>query len=171
MSAVHSFVPVARSDARILILGSMPGVASLTAGQYYAHGHNAFWPIMGALFGFDAAMPYGQRVEALQAARVAVWDVLKSCVRQGSLDTAIDRESEVANDFPAFLREHPEITHLFFNGAAAEAAFRRHVHHLLAPSALTMARLPSSSPANASFSFERKLAAWQSAISPLLAKR
>jgi len=171
MSSVRSFAPVARSDARILILGSMPGVASLTAGQYYAHGRNAFWPFMSALFGFDAASPYGQRVEALQVARVAVWDVLQSCVRQGSLDTAIDRESEVANDFPAFFREHPEITHLFFNGAAAEAAFRRHVLPLLAPGSLTMARLPSSSPANASFSFERKLAAWQSAIGPLLAKR
>lgn len=172
MSAVRSFAPVAQRDARILILGSMPGVASLTAGEYYAHGRNAFWPIMGALFGFDAAMPYPQRVEALQAARVAVWDVLQSCVRQGSLDTAIDRASEVANDFPAFFREHPGITQIFFNGGAAEAAFRRHVLPLSsyapASSRLTLARLPSSSPANAAFSFERKLATWQAAIVPLI---
>lgn len=163
MTEVRSFVPIARADARVLVLGSMPGVASLSANAYYAHGRNAFWPIMGALFGFDPALPYAQRVAALLAARVAVWDVLQSCTRAGSLDAAIERDSEVANDFPGFLRRHPEITGVFFNGGAAEAAFRRHVLPLpaLQGRPLPMIRLPSTSPANASFSFERKLAAWQ----------
>ena len=163
MTEVRSFAPIARADARVLVLGSMPGVASLSANAYYAHGRNAFWPIMGALFGFGPALPYAQRVAALLAARVAVWDVLQSCTRAGSLDAAIERDSEVANDFPGFLRRHPEITGVFFNGGAAEAAFRRHVLPLpaLQGRPLPMIRLPSTSPANASFSFERKLAAWQ----------
>ncbi|MDQ5917613.1 MAG: hypothetical protein QG660_724 [Pseudomonadota bacterium] len=164
MSEVCSFLPVAQADARVLVLGSMPGVASLSAGQYYAHRRNAFWPIMGALLGFDPAAPYVQRLAALQAAHIAVWDVLQSCSRTGSLDASIARASEVANDFPRFFRQHPHIAHVFFNGTAAEAAFRRHVLPQLAQSGLAMTRLPSTSPANASFSFDRKLAEWRSAF-------
>ncbi|MFA7291342.1 MAG: DNA-deoxyinosine glycosylase [Rhodocyclaceae bacterium] len=171
MTEVCSFAPISRADARVLVLGSMPGVASLAAGQYYAHGRNSFWPIMGTLFGFDPALPYLRRVSALQAARVAVWDVLQSCTRPGSLDSAIERNSEVANDFPAFFCRHPEIADVFFNGGAAEAAFRRHVLPALQGRSLMMTRLPSTSPANASFSFERKLVAWQSLLLPLSSSR
>jgi TDG/mug DNA glycosylase family protein len=167
VSEVCSFPPIARADARVLVLGSMPGVASLSAGQYYAHRRNAFWPIMGALLGFDPAAPYAQRLAALQAAHIAVWDVLQSCTRPGSLDTSIARESEVANDFPRFFRQHPQVEHVFFNGTAAEAAFRRHVLPLLSQGWPAMTRLPSTSPANASFSFERKLAAWRELLLPL----
>jgi hypoxanthine-DNA glycosylase len=164
MSEVCSFAPLARGDARVLVLGSMPGVASLSAGQYYAHRRNAFWPIMGALLGFDPAAPYAQRLAALQAAHIAVWDVLQSCRRPGSLDARIERASEVANDFPGLFRQHPGIGHVFFNGTAAEAAFRRHVLPQLARGTLAMTRLPSTSPANASISFERKLAAWRALL-------
>jgi hypoxanthine-DNA glycosylase len=174
MTEVCSFAPISRADARVLVLGSMPGVASLVAGQYYAHGRNSFWPIMASLLGFDPALPYIKRVSALQVARVAVWDVLQSCTRPGSLDSAIERNSEVANDFPAFFCRHPEIADVFFNGGAAEAAFRRHVLPALPAlqgRSLMMMRLPSTSPANASFSFERKLAAWQSLLLPLSPSR
>jgi hypoxanthine-DNA glycosylase len=164
VSDVCSFAPLARGDARVLVLGSMPGVASLSAGQYYAHRRNAFWPIMGALLGFDPAAPYAQRLAALQAAHIAVWDVLQSCRRPGSLDARIERASEVANDFPGLFRQHPGIGHVFFNGTAAEAAFRRHVLPQLARGTLAMTRLPSTSPANASISFERKLAAWRALL-------
>jgi TDG/mug DNA glycosylase family protein len=158
---VRSFAPIAGRGARVLILGSMPGVASLKAGQYYAHPQNSFWPILGALLGFDPAAPYPRRTRALGAAQIAVWDVLHSCVREGSLDTRI--EEEVANDFPAFFRRHRSITHVFFNGAKAEASYRRHV---LAGLGLPLRyrRLPSTSPAHASMTTARKLAAWRAIL-------
>ena len=149
----------------MLILGSMPGVASLAAGQYYAHARNAFWPLLAGLLGFDAGLPYAQRVAALRQARLAVWDVLQSCVREGSLDADIARDSEVANDFPAFFRAHRQIGHVFFNGAAAESAFRRHALPTL-PENLRRAcssRLPSTSPANAAF---RSSVNWRSGAPP-----
>ncbi len=163
MSYVQSFAPLAPAGARLLILGSMPGAASLAAGQYYAHPRNAFWPILGALCHFPADAPYAARVAALQAAGVAVWDVLQSCVRPGSLDTAIERSSEVANDIVGLLARHPGIRRIGFNGGTAEAAFRRHVP-AAAVAGLQLLRLPSTSPANASWSFERKLAAWSAAF-------
>ena len=160
---VYSFAPIAGRNARVLILGSMPGRASLAAGQYYAHRQNAFWRIASELFGFDAGAPYAARVKALKSARVAVWDVLHSCVRQGSLDTMIEDDSEIANDFRAFFRTHRGITHVFFNGAKAEASFRRHVLPGMALR-LHYRRLPSSSPANASVPWRRKLAAWRALL-------
>lgn len=139
----------------------MPGAESLARGRYYAHRHNSFWPIMAALLDFDPAAPYEARVRALRARRVAVWDVLQSCVREGSLDARI--EAEVANDFAAFFGAHPAVTHVFFNGAKAEACFRRHVgpEH---GRPLHYARLPSTSPAHASLSVARKLASWRAIL-------
>ena len=158
---VRSFAPIAGRGAQILILGSMPGVASLKARQYYAHPQNSFWPIMGELLGFDPSSPYGRRERALRTAQIAVWDVLRSCVREGSLDTMIGEE--IANDFDAFFRTHRGITHVFFNGAKAEASFRRHVLPEM-KAGLRYTRLPSTSPAHASLPFRRKLAAWRAIL-------
>lgn len=158
---LRSFPPIAGRGARVLILGSMPGAASLAASRYYAHPRNAFWPVMGQLLGFDPAAPYAKRVAALKAARIAVWDVLHSCVREGSLDTSI--EDEIANDFAAFFRGHPRITHVFFNGAKAETSWRRHVSGEIGHG-LRFARLPSTSPAHASLTPKRKLAAWRAIL-------
>jgi hypoxanthine-DNA glycosylase len=164
MHAVRCFPPIARRDARVLILGSMPGAASLAAGQYYAHPRNAFWPILGDLLGFDPAAPYRKRVQALKNARIAVWDVLHGCVRAGSLDSAIERDSEIANDFATFFRRHPRIAHVFFNGARAEQAFRRHALPGLGAAGLRFARLPSTSPAHAARSLPQKRAAWRAGL-------
>ena len=160
---VRSFAPIAGRNARILILGSMPGRASLEAGQYYAHRHNAFWRIASELLQFDPGAPYRERARALRSARIAVWDVLHSCVRPGSMDAMIDRDSETANDFRRFFRTHRGITHVFFNGAKAEASFRRHVlPGIDVP--LRYKRLPSTSPANASVPWRQKLAAWRAIL-------
>lgn len=160
----RSFPPIADAAARVLILGSMPGVASLEAGQYYAHPRNAFWPIMGELFGADPELPYGERCDRLRRAGVAVWDVLKSCRREGSLDAAIEASSERPNDFAGFFANHPELWLVAFNGQKAEAAFRKHVLPKLGDvvaSRLAFARLPSTSPAHAGRSYDEKLAQWR----------
>lgn len=164
MPAVRSFPPIAAPDARRLILGSMPGVASLAAGEYYAHPRNAFWPILAELCGFDVGLSYDRRCERLRAAGVAVWDVLQSCRREGSLDMAIESDSEQPNDFRSFFADHPNVELVLFNGQKAETAFRRHVEgELSGPmvARLTLARLPSTSPAHAGRSLEEKLGAWR----------
>lgn len=166
MTPVCCFPPVADEHARVLILGSMPGIASLNAQQYYAHKRNAFWPIIGELTGVDPAAPYEVRIAALKAAGIALWDVLARCNRRGSLDSAIDAKSLTPNDFAEFFKSHPNITQVFFNGALAEKCYRDRV-----PDAqqLPCQRLPSTSPAHASLSFEQKLDAWRCAIAPMLA--
>ena len=161
---IRSFAPIAGRGARVLILGSMPGKKSLAARQYYAHKQNAFWCIIRDLLDLDPASPYAERVRALERAGIAVWDVLHSCVRQGSLDTGIELDSERANDFPAFFRAHRKITHVFFNCAKAEASFKRHVHRKMDVDSLVLVRLPSTSPAHASVSYARKLKAWQAIL-------
>lgn len=172
MAQVRSFPPIADADARILILGSMPGRASLMAGQYYAHAQNLFWRILGEITGAAPDLPYGMRAQALTRNGIALWDVLESCVRAGSLDSAIDDATISANDFVAFYRDHPGIAQVFFNGAKAEACYRRHVRPLLAegfgPQRHT--RLPSTSPANAAMSRAHKRAVWKRALSRALAR-
>ena len=153
------FPPVVASGARLLILGSMPGAASLRAAEYYAHPRNAFWPIMGDLVGAGPGLAYPDRLEALTTAGIALWDVLESCARDGSLDSAI--RDERANDFGSFLSLHTGISRLYFNGAKAEQAFTRHVRPNLWTGGPTLRRLPSTSPANARMSDQRKLQAWR----------
>ena len=160
MVTIRSFPPVAAPDARRLILGSMPGEASLSAGQYYAHPRNAFWRIMGDLLGAGPALPYPARLARLAAAGIALWDVVADCERRGSLDAAIVRESVQANDFRHFFAEHPGIEQVFFNGTAAENLFRRHVLPRLDRVPRELRRLPSTSPAHAARGYAEKLAAW-----------
>ena len=163
MAQARSFPPLARSDARVLILGSMPGEESLRRREYYAYPHNQFWPIMGALFGAGRELPYEDRVRALTRRGIALWDVLKSCERVGSLDGSIVPESERPNALPRFLREHPRIRAVFFNGGKAHSAFARHVMPRLGALAesLRFVRLPSTSPAHAGMPRSAKLAAWR----------
>lgn len=170
ISAVCSFPPIENRAARVLVLGSMPGAASLLAGRYYAHRHNAFWPVMGELFGAGPAVSYEKRILILRRAGLALWDVLGSCVREGSLDSDIDEASIVPNDFHAFFETHSRVRHVFFNGAKAENCFRRYVLPGLGERSLHFTRLPSTSPAHASLSLPQKFKAWR-AVADALAQK
>jgi TDG/mug DNA glycosylase family protein len=165
MSQIHSFPPIVSGMPRVLILGTMPGKVSLRERQYYAHPQNAFWRIVGGILGFDPASPYDARIAAVQSAGVAVWDVLKSCIRESSLDSAIDASSVLPNDFAAFFAAHPQIRRICFNGAKAEALYTKHVlPRLPANPDVHYLRLPSTSPANASWPLSEKLRAWQAIV-------
>jgi TDG/mug DNA glycosylase family protein len=165
MSQVYSFLPIASGSARVLILGTMPGKVSLRERQYYAHPQNGFWRIMGEMLGFDPASPYDARVALVRSAGIAVWDVLKSCIRASSLDSAIDASSAVPNDFATFLTEHQHIQLICFNGATAEALFMKHVRHRLETQLdMEYVRLPSTSPANATLPFAEKARAWKAIV-------
>lgn len=160
---VHSFAPVAAADARVLVLGSMPGLKSLQVGQYYAHPRNLFWAFMGELVGADPALPYPERCNRLTDSGIAVWDVLSLCERPGSLDSAIRDDTAQANDFAEFFARHPRIGLVLFNGAKAESSFARLAASALPPGVDTR-RLPSTSPANASQRPRDKLEQWRSGL-------
>jgi hypoxanthine-DNA glycosylase len=155
---LKSFPPVARADAELLILGSMPGEESLRKAQYYAFPQNAFWRIAGALFGFDPALPYPRRLTALKKAHVALWDVVGTCRREGSLDSSI--KDAIPNDLPSLLSRCPRLKLAACNGGASYAALRRFFPDFPLP----VVRLPSTSPAAARLSFERKLELWRDAL-------
>lgn len=166
MSLIQGFPPVAGVGARLLILGSMPGKASLQADQYYAHPRNAFWRIMGDLLGAGPDLPYPQRLDKLTAAGVALWDVIAACERKSSLDADIVGATVCPNDFSAFFAVHRNIDCIFFNGGAAEASFRRLVLPGLNGPQRRLRRLPSTSPAHAASTYADKLAAWSAIVAP-----
>ena len=145
-------------DARLLVLGSFPGVASLQAQQYYGHPRNQFWPLLGAIWQIDLqALAYPQRLELLRERGLGLWDVYRRCRRAGSLDAAI-RDAEF-NDLAGLLHRAPGLRAIAHNGGESARA-QRHTASL----GLPVFRLPSSSPANASWSFERKRLAWLAAL-------
>jgi double-stranded uracil-DNA glycosylase len=157
------FPPILGAKPRFLILGSLPSQASLAATHYYAHPRNAFWPVMGAIFGFDAGLPYEARVEALKAARVAVWDVCAAAHRPGSLDSDIAPETVTTNDFAALFAAHPTLEAVLLNGATAADLFRKRVVPTL-KKCPELRRLPSTSPAHAGMNFDDKRARWAAAL-------
>jgi hypoxanthine-DNA glycosylase len=161
----EGFPPIAGSDARILILGSLPGQRSIAQQQYYAHPQNVFWRIMEELFGINGG--YVDRCEQLVKNRIALWDVLQSSLRPGSMDANIRLDSARANDFETFLSAHPEIRLIAFNGRKAEALFGKFAAGRVACESIHRASLPSTSPAYAAMPFSRKLARWRQAISPI----
>jgi hypoxanthine-DNA glycosylase len=166
----RGFPPIAATDARVLVLGSLPGQASLAAQQYYAQPQNAFWRIMGVLFEAGPELDYEERAARLRARGVALWDVCKAAVRAGSLDAAIELDSVVPNDFHGFFASHPRIGHVFTNGGTATRLYRRLVLPGL-PAALRelpLHALPSTSPAYASLRPAQKLERWR-AIADALA--
>ena len=152
--------PIVDDRARILILGNMPSVMSLAAQQYYGNPRNGFWRITGDIFGFESSSTYPERAAALRGSGVAVWDVLRLCRREGSLDSAIELDSMVANDFGLFFDAHPAIDRVFFNGAAAE---RNYIRLAGVDRPLRYRRLPSTSPAQ-TMRYADKLRAWREAL-------
>ncbi len=159
MKLSQGFAPVARQDARILILGSMPGIASLNASQYYAFPRNVFWNIMGELFTAKPELDYPTRLEKLMDNHIALWDVIGTCHRPGSLDSAISNDGLVTNDFNSFFEQHQQITHVYFNGQKAGDLFRKKVMPSLNDD-YDYTVLPSTSPANAAKNYAVKFAAW-----------
>ena len=146
----------------MLILGSMPGVDSLQKQQYYAHPRNAFWPILSEIFDVRWHADYAVRVQQLQQLPIILWDTLKSCRREGSLDSAISKERLLANDFAGLLERYRSVQLIAFNGAAAEKYFRQLVDGRLGPEiVLDRVRLPSTSPAHASMGLQQKLDEWR----------
>lgn len=169
LDRVEGFPPIERGDARILILGSAPSVESLRQQQYYAHPRNSFWPILTTLLRGEALdLPYPERAELLLQHQIALWDVMRSCERPGSLDSAITPQSIQPNDFTRFFIEHPRIEAIFFNGGKAETVYRRQVLPTLSEihSALPSHRLPSTSPAMAILNREQKLEQWRAVVTP-----
>jgi len=161
---LSGLAPVARPDAKVLILGSMPGQASLDAQQYYGHPRNQFWPLMQQLFAVDASLPYPQRLLALQNAGVALWDVIGVCQRQGSLDSAIRPSSVQLNDIAFLLTELPQLRAIWLNGGTAAKSWQQlQKSAVTMPETLQLWSLPSSSPAYAARSFSDKLLQWQEA--------
>ncbi len=150
-----SFPPVENKNAKILILGTMPGKTSLEKGEYYAYKYNVFWKILFGLFKENISKDYETKKKMLTNNNIALWDVLKYCYRKGSADA--DIKDEIPNDFAIFYKSHPHIKHVFFNGTAAMKYYKRHVGF---SEKLSYKVLPSTSPANARMSFEEKLKKW-----------
>jgi len=134
----------------------MPGAQSLALNEYYGNRRNHFWQLLFTLCNEPYTTDYEAKKNLLLKNHIALWDVLQACEREGSLDSAILKV--VPNDFADFLKAHPQLTHIFFNGQQAAKFFKKYV---AIESHYTLINLPSTSPANAGFSYGRKLAAWR----------
>ncbi len=166
-SHVESFPPQVARGCRVLVLGTAPSVRSLAMRQSYAHAQNLFWPLMGEMFDAGPELDYAARIRRLQDHGIGIWDVLASCERSGSLDSAIIRASEVPNDIAGLLAEQPSIVAIALNGGHAQRAFKRLVLPGIDParrSMLSLVELPSTSPANASMTRQHKRERWRALL-------
>lgn len=152
----QSFAPILPSNPKILLLGSLPGDLSLAKNQYYAHPQNRFWKILFSLFQEEYSTDYQQRVSLLEEKQIALWDVCSSAIRPGSMDTAITEV--IPNPIDQLLVENPSIQTVLFNGQKAQKLFEKHFEK---QQNINYHSLPSSSPANAQFSLDKLLLAWQ----------
>ena len=162
----RSFPPLLGQNAGILILGSMPGIASLKAQQYYAHPRNVFWKIIEALYADKPTVNYLEKTQLISEIGIALWDVLECCEREGSLDSNIKSATEIPNDIVGLLNAEPSIKRICFNGQKAFVSFKK---HFLLTGEIDSARIdlvpmPSTSPAHASLSYEKKLVQWREGL-------
>lgn len=162
------FDPIAAPHATVLILGSLPSRQSLQKREYYGNPRNAFWHVMGELFAAGPDLPYAARAEKLRGHGIAVWDVLRSSARSGSMDAAIDPTTATPNDFGTFFDEHPMLELLCFNGKKAAELYER----LVVPQGISTIEniefrtMPSTSPAYASMSIDEKICHWAAVRRP-----
>ncbi|MBN1432124.1 MAG: DNA-deoxyinosine glycosylase [Methanomicrobiaceae archaeon] len=155
--------PLAGKDPTILVLGSFPSIISLEKGEYYANPRNSFWRIMDVLFGVDSNLPYERRVEILLERGIVLWDVISVCSREGSSDSSI--RDAVPNDITGFIRQNPTIKCIVLNGAAGAGMwFKRICGELPDYPGIAVLTLLSTSPANASYSFDEKVSRWRSIV-------
>ncbi|MEM1261236.1 MAG: DNA-deoxyinosine glycosylase [Pseudomonadota bacterium] len=163
----HGFAAVSGPEPRVLILGSLPGTASIAAQRYYAHPRNAFWPIVGTILGIPTDAPYDERVRCLTAAHIALWDVVRAAVRPGSLDSAIRAETVEPNPISPWLAARPTVQAVLLNGGKAATLFERHVIRGTSPP-FAIEQVPSTSPAYAAMSAADKQSHWQAALARYL---
>ena len=166
MRPSQSFAPITAPSAVILILGSLPGTRSLAEQQYYAQPRNAFWKIMGALFDAGPELPYAERTGRLTQNAIALWDVVASAERPGSLDSAIVPSSVVVNNFRGLFETHAGIELVCFNGVKSAELYERQVLPTLEDDFghIRYERLPSTSPAHAAMRYEEKLERWSTVL-------
>ena len=164
---LKGLLPIIGEEPKILILGSMPSVASLKKQQYYGHPRNAFWKLMAQLNGFEWRDDYAHNVAEVICRGIAIWDVIGECERPGSLDSAIVKGSERVNPIPQLLHRYPDIQRIALNGGTAAGLFKRHCLPVLQAEKYRILNLPSTSPANARISFEEKCRRWQPLMIPL----
>ena len=162
MELKKGFPPIAVETATVLILGSMPGEESLKKNEYYGNPRNSFWKIMASLFGFDLSVNYEERTRILLENKIALWDVMRSCERKGSLDSYINNGTIIENDFAFFFKNYPNIRNVYFNGAKAEREYFKRVLPRLPKSKrhINYDRLPSTSPAMTQLSIKAKIIEW-----------
>jgi len=155
MNRINSFPPIADEHSKILILGSVPGAKSLEMQQYYAHPQNQFWKIMFHLFDEAFSSDYQRKIELLKQNKIALWDVIESCERKGSLDTEI--KNEIDNNIPQLIENHPNIKTIFCNG---QKSYKNLVKILGKDFRIPSVVLPSTSPLH-TIKFEEKLESWK----------
>ena len=166
-SLIKCLAPIETQDSNVLILGSMPSITSIKNRQYYAHPQNQFWQIIQKIIGVTAKLNYSNKIKMLNQAKIALWDMLASCIRPGSADSKIT--NGISNDINNFLQTHPDISKICLNGITAANYFRIYQNNNLnsifpKKRNLQICKLPSTSPANARISFNQKYQIWRSAL-------
>jgi len=158
-----NFLAASSSQARILLLGTMPGAASLYQNQYYGHPQNKFWKFMELIFGISRSLPYTQRTKLLTQKGIVLWDVIHQCSRKGSLDSAIKDDSIKLNNFPYLFQQYPQLEAIFFNGQNAANYYKKLVLPNINQNYSDLPRLilPSTSPANARTPWQDQLEKWK----------
>lgn len=156
LSEITSFAPVVDQNSHLLILGSMPGVESLNKSEYYGNPRNQFWKIIYQIFETELQSTYHQKLQFLISKGIALWDVIESCEREGSLDSNI--RNEIPNDFASFFSKYPNICYVVFNGAKAFDTYKKHIGFDV-HQGIVYKQLPSTSPANTQ-KLDQKLKAW-----------